>query len=247
MKLFNGQRILGLIMIILSGITYLLYYVIFRENKNMLMFLVESAVFLPIQVLFVTLIVDQVLNDHERKGLLKKMNMVIGVFFSEVGTRLLKEFSRVDPRAGEIQQELLITKDWSNGEYQKLSARLKKHDYQVVNDRDRLESLRMFLMEKRGFLVGLLENPNLLEHDTFTDLLWAVFHLAEELAFRIEVKGLPESDYRHLAGDMKRAYSLLVLEWLAYMQHLNTNYPYLFSLAIRTNPFDPNASVEVRS
>jgi hypothetical protein len=247
MKLFNGQRILGLVLVILSGITYLLYYVIFRENKNMLMFLVESAVFLPIQVLFVTLIVDQVLNDHERKGLLKKMNMVIGVFFSEVGTRLLKDFSRVDPRAGEIQKELLITKDWSNGEYRNLNARLKKHDYQVVIDLERMETLRTFLVEKRGFLVGLLENPNLLEHDTFTDLLWAVFHLAEELAFRTDVEGLPESDYRHLAGDMKRAYSLLVLEWLAYMQHLNTNYPYLFSLAIRTNPFDPNASVEVRS
>jgi len=30
------------------------------------------------------------------------------------------------------------------------------------------------------------------------------------------------------------------------MKHLKTNYPYLFSLAVRTNPFDTNASVEVK-
>jgi hypothetical protein len=30
------------------------------------------------------------------------------------------------------------------------------------------------------------------------------------------------------------------------MKHLKANYPYLFSLAVRTNPFDTNASVEVK-
>jgi hypothetical protein len=30
------------------------------------------------------------------------------------------------------------------------------------------------------------------------------------------------------------------------MEHLKNDYPYLFSLAVRTNPFDPNASVEVK-
>jgi hypothetical protein len=28
------------------------------------------------------------------------------------------------------------------------------------------------------------------------------------------------------------------------MEHLKKEYPYLFSLALRTNPFDPEASVE---
>jgi hypothetical protein len=29
------------------------------------------------------------------------------------------------------------------------------------------------------------------------------------------------------------------------MKHLRDNYPYLFSLAMRTNPFDPHTSTEV--
>ena len=85
----------------------------------------------------------------------------------------------------------------------------------------------------------------MLEHESFTDLLWAVFHLTEELDNRKDVTQLPDSDYDHLSGDIKRAYSLLISAWLAYMGHLKTDYPYLFSLAVRTNPFDPQASPEV--
>jgi len=39
---------------------------------------------------------------------------------------------------------------------------------------------------------------------------------------------------------------LLVHEWLDYMKYLKKNYPYLFSLAVRTNPFDRNASVVLK-
>ena len=52
-------------------------------------------------------------------------------------------------------------------------------------------------------------------------------------------------DLEHLAGDMKRAYQNLICQWIDYMQHLKISYPYLFSLALRTNPFDPTSKVEV--
>ena len=45
---------------------------------------------------------------------------------------------------------------------------------------------------------------------------------------------------------MQRGYVLLIKEWLAYMAHLKTRYPYLFSLALRTNPFDPFATPEIQ-
>ncbi len=128
----------------------------------------------------------------------------------------------------------------------KICKSVKEHTYNIDSKRGDLEDIRNFLNEKRHFLLNLLGNPNLLEHDSFTNLLWAVFHLTEELSLRKSLNGLPETDYQHLAGDMKRAYHLLILEWLDYMKHLKTNYPYLFSLAVRTNPFDTNASVEVK-
>ncbi|MDZ4063823.1 MAG: hypothetical protein U1E22_04060, partial [Coriobacteriia bacterium] len=84
-------------------------------------------------------------------------------------------------------------------------------------------------------------------HRSFTDCLWAIFHLSEELERRGDFGELPDSDLLHLTGDIKRAYAALAVEWLDYAQHLQTAYPYLFSLAVRTNPLDPNASITVSS
>jgi hypothetical protein len=99
---------------------------------------------------------------------------------------------------------------------------------------------------QRSFLLGLLENQNLLEHEEFTELLWATFHLLEELTYRQDFSRLPKSDVTHLVGDMNHAYVLLICQWVTYMQHLKKSYPYLFSFALRTNPFDKNANIEVQ-
>ena len=37
-------------------------------------------------------------------------------------------------------------------------------------------------MDNRRFLIDLIENPVLIEHEDFSDLLLAVFHLMDELA-----------------------------------------------------------------
>jgi len=108
-----------------------------------------------------------------------------------------------------------------------------------------IEALTDFLRGKRDFLLALLQNPTLLEHEAFSDLLWAVFHLADELAHRRDLKQLSDTDCAHLAGDMAHVQKHLVAQWSGYMQHLKHDYPFLFSLALRTNPFDPEAQVEV--
>ena len=91
-------------------------------------------------------------------------------------------------------------------------------------------------------MLTLLENPQIFEHDRFTDLLHAVFHLTEELNARERLTDLPVTDYAHLSVDLTRVYSRLVIEWLEYMLHLKKKFPYLFSLSMRTNPFDSHAS-----
>ncbi len=122
---------------------------------------------------------------------------------------------------------------------------LTNHDWRLDASRGDLRGLKDFFASRREFLVGQLRNPNLLEHDAFTDMLWAVFHLAEELDHRENPATLPESDLQHLSGDMKRAFEALTVQWLAYMAHLQGQYPYLFSLAARTNPFDAHPPVMV--
>ena len=83
----------------------------------------------------------------------------------------------------------------------------------------------------------MLENPNLLEYERFTDLLWATFHLTEELEARQSLTDLPPADLNHISVDIERLYSQLVVEWVAYVEHLQSSYPFLFSLVARTHPF----------
>jgi predicted metal-dependent hydrolase len=73
-----------------------------------------------------------------------------------------------------------------------------------------------------------------------------VFHLTEELLYREDLTNLPDSDYQHLSNDIIRIYKILFDEWLRYVEHLRREYPYLFSLVLRTNPFNPEASVIVK-
>jgi len=246
MNRFNWQILLGLSLIVLSSIFYLIHYAIFRDAHHILLYLIGDIAFVFIEVLLVTLIIHQLLGEREKRVMLKKLNMVIGAFFSEVGTGLLKIFCDFDPDTDKIRNALVVTNDWSEKEFSEGSKRIKNYDFKMDRQRVDLEKLKDFLIGKRNFLLGLLENPNLLEHESFTDLLWAVFHLTEELENRVDVKNLPVPDYAHLSGDMKRVYVLLVVQWLAYMKHLKSAYPYLFSLAVRMNPFDPKASPIVK-
>jgi voltage-gated potassium channel len=185
---------------------------------------------------------EMMLSRREKLIRMKKLNMVIGVFFSEVGVNLIKRFVETDPHSEEMQEGLIVTEKWTHPDFQKVSEHLKKFKYGTEMSKAELGVLKQFLLSERDFLVRLLENPTLLEHESFTTLLRAVFHLTEELAYREDPNQLVESDRRHIIGDTNRAYHLLVQEWLDYMEYLKVNYPYLFSLAMRTNPFDRKAS-----
>lgn len=192
-------------------------------------------------------IAEAVLSRREKQERLEKLNMVIGAFFSEVGTTLLRAFARADPSLDEIRGACAISPSWGAQDFAALQQRLASHPYAVAVEAIDLSWLKAFMTGKRAFLLGLLENPMLHEHESFTALLWAVFHLADELSYRDDLSALPASDLAHLATDMERAYAYLGVQWLAYMEHLKAAYPYLFSLAVRTNPFVGEPAPVVRS
>jgi len=246
MKQYTWQVILGISLILASASLFIIQIVVFRDARSTFFYLLQDIAFIPIQVLLVTLILNQMLNMREKMAMLNKMNMVIGTFFSEAGTGLLKLFSGFDQNTDTLRKDLLVTGQWSDRQFGEAASIAIIYDCKIDHAKTDLVVLKSFLATRRDFLLRLLENPNLLEHETFTELLWAVFHLTEELAARENLTELSPADTSHIAGDIKRAYVLLITEWLAYMKHLKSEYPYLFSLAVRMNPFDPQASAIVK-
>jgi hypothetical protein len=237
---------LGIVLVLISVVIYTVKFLVLGNPENTYSYLFNAMGFLPINVLLVTLVLNKLLAMRSKQEKLEKLNMVIGTFFSEVGTGLLTVLSSHDPDAPAICDDLIVTAEWGEEDFSRVSGRLRSHPCSIDIASIDLDALRRFLVAKRNFLLRLLENPVLLEHESFTGLLRAVFHLAEELERRETLEGLPESDINHLAGDLTRVYGLLVVQWVDYMQYLKNNYPYMFSLAMRTNPFDAAASAVVR-
>ena len=245
MNTILSARRLVFLLLIISLALYGIDYFFFGGGEVIAAGFLGNLAFLPVYVLFVTLIIEKVLKERERHVIRQKLNMVIGVFFSEVGTSLLRDCLGFVQNADELAKSLGITLHWTPHDFKKAAGYLEEYNIKVDSRDGDLVCLKRFLVEKRGFMLGLLENPNLLEHDEFTDLLWSVFHLIEELEARHSLAGLSSADMDHLSGDIKRAYGYLLREWFTYVQHLKQDYPYLFSLAVRTNPLNPEARAEI--
>lgn len=245
-KKLNWQIVLGVVLIGLSVGVYLAHYYIFSDAHHIFIYLVGDIAFVFLEVFLVTMVLHRLLMHREKMSMIKKLDMVIGAFFSEAGTHLLRLFTGLDPKSDVIKRELIVNNDWHERKFSKLRKHLGYYTCDIAIRPEALEELKDFLRQKRNFFLRLLENPNLLEHESFTNLLWAVFHLTEELTFRKSLNNLPRNDYQHLAGDIKRAYLRLIVEWVSYMSHLKKDYPYLFSLAVRSNPLDEKARIEIK-
>jgi hypothetical protein len=236
---------LGVIFLVVAILVNCIHYLVFRDSEYIFKFILAQLGFLPISVFLVTVVINQLLGKREKMLMLNKLNMVIGSFFSEVGTQLLRFIAVSDKHIDQFRDLMLVRAGWSESEYERVAGKTAVHDFSIAGEMVQWQELQAFLSAKKEFLLTLLANPNLLEHESFTELLWAVFHLAEELDCRSGFEGMLPSDRDHLVGDIDRAYRLLITEWLNYMRHLQIEYPYLFSLAMRTNPFDIAARPEV--
>lgn len=183
-----------------------------------------------------------IVNRQEKESRLKKTNVVLGTFFSEIGIQLLALFTAFDSNIEIVSKTLKVEGGWSKKEFSAAKRTLRSYDFTVDIQQENYESLCGFLERTGDRILRLLENPALTEHESFTELLQAIIHLRDELFYRRGLREFPDSDRKHLAGDIKRAYRQLVYQWLDYMHNLKNDYPYLFHLAVRTNPFDPEAS-----
>ena len=245
-KSFAWEIKLGLFLVATSVIIFSTKMLLLKNPENTIDYLFNSMGFLPISVLLVTVVLNRLLAIRSAQEKMQKLNMVIGTFFAEVGNHLLTVISDNDENSSVLRNKLIIGDDWGVERFRDASASIDSYSFSVNWDQMDFAELDRFLMQKRDFLLRLLENPVLLENQKFTELLRAVFHLNEELQRRPGFECLPESDCQHIGGDINRVYKELVSEWVRYMEYLKNSYPYMFSLALRTNPFDEEASAIVQ-
>lgn len=236
-KFVNWKILAGTVMVLLSVLFYVVHYLIFRDAHHIFLYLVGDIAFVFIEVLMVTLIIHQLLNEWEKKSHLKKLNMVIEVFFSEYGKHFLTAVAGHDRNLETIRKYMTDPSGRCVLDFKAADRAVRSYRSDIDIDNIDLEGLACFLKEKRSFLVSLLQNPNLLEHQLFTEMLMALFHISEELVSR-ERSNLSSGDRDHVKTDIERAYYSMMRQWLSYMEHTFEHFPYFFVFAMETNPFN---------
>lgn len=191
----------------------------------------------------VTRIIMQRGRDRLRR---QRLNMIVGVFFTEAGNQLLRLFVRYDDNVSKIRDDFTKKEQWNEADFRQLSNKLRHYNFTINPELMDLKEMSSLLKEKGDLLLRQIENPDLIEHESVADLLWATIHLRDELLSRKSLDDLPENDRAHLANDAQRIYVLLAKQWISYLSHLKQHYPYLFSLFLRTNPYAKNPSAIVK-
>ena len=233
-KIMSYSLLIGLLSAASIGI-YLIQIAVFHKQGDTEFYFLQDLAFIPIQVLIVTLILNKLVEIVGRRQNRKKVNVIISAFFSETGTSLVYELSKFVGNIDEFCATAGVKDLKKFINYTKKN--IAEFDFNIHVTPEGLEALSLIVINKKPFMISMLENSSLLEHDSFTDMLWAVFHIADELQSR-NLKELSEADLNHLSKDILRAYKLIVMEWLAYMKYLKAEYPYLYDLALRQNPFN---------
>jgi hypothetical protein len=245
MKKDNSNAVIILILFLLSMLVYTVQIIVFDAPRDTGFYLLQDLAFLPIQIAIVTIVLGKYLKNREKAERLKKINVVISAFFSEAGTDILMILTSFSRNCDELRAKLDVQIDWTDSVFSKTVKFLEKADIQIECSAVKLGSLKALMKSKRGFLIRIIENPNLFEHDSFTDTLLSVYHVMEELIARSELEEAGGADIAHISNDVKRALKALLIQWVEYMRHLHAEYPYLYSLEIRKNPFLKDRSVTI--
>lgn len=113
----------------LSAVSAFFYYIQYRYAggaEHVLQWLLGSLAFLPVQVLLLTLVVDRLLAQREKLAMLKKLNMVIGVFFRETGAHLLEMFAALDRDIDAVRSDLVPNPGWTARDFARKAEWMRK-------------------------------------------------------------------------------------------------------------------------
>ncbi|MDU6249175.1 MAG: hypothetical protein E6612_09700 [Paeniclostridium sordellii] len=184
--------------------------------------------FIPINSLVVTIILEKLIDYRAKKDRIEKINMLVGIFFTEVGGKLMHLIIDSDKDA---KNYITNFEDLNN-----IKKCLNEYDYKVDMNNIDLCSIKNILLENNNLFVTLISNENVFQHQIFTDLLMSVVHLRDEIIFMEKDDSL-ELNINHLENDVIRVYKNISIQWISYLEYLNKSYPFLYNNAIRVNPF----------
>lgn len=183
----------------LSAVIYGLQVLVFKDPGTTAFYIFQDMAFMPITIAVATLFVGYLIDQNSRAEKIEKSRILTCSFYSIVGLDLLEVLYGLYDEASD-----------------KIAWDLEKYEY-----------MQQLLDQYLNEILTIASNPNLLEHDGFTDLLWAVMHLREEMEY-FEAKKATARDESHIQSDAKRVFDLLEKNRHEYEAYIQKEYPYFY-------------------
>lgn len=90
MKNTTHYLLVSFILILLSFIMFFIHYLVFGQLENTIYYSFMSLCFIPVNILVVTLVFEKLVERRTKLERLSKLNMLVGLFFSDIGFTLLE-------------------------------------------------------------------------------------------------------------------------------------------------------------
>lgn len=225
-------------LVAMTVIFYVLYYLVFHNFKEIYSNMIQMVVQAPFDMLVTGCLFNYILNRKEEKEEEKKLNMLIDIFYSEIGNDILDIMVKSDGCIDEVREFTLIKRDWEEEEFEILFEKLDNFKYCADVDKVDLEKLKLKLEEATPLILDLLTNPSIQKNDEFNEIILSIFHLKSELDDRYDEINMEEYEKEHIKKDMDNMYRLVAKKWVVYMYHLKEFCPPLFVKALIKSPFD---------
>lgn len=236
-----------IILLVSSIVIYGIQIILFRRVGETEFYFLQDMAFLPISVLLVTLGLNTVIVRQEQIEKKEKVSVVINEFFAETGIELVVALRVHIANLEGLVPKLQLGGDWQERDFSDSIDAIGKYSFHTALVEADLYSLKETLTYRKDHILRLFENANLMEQDRFTGMLWAVYHVYDELRSRESLSNLPVTDIAHLNLDIQRAFQILLIEWIESMRILKKKYPYLYSLAVRKCPFSGDGDATVKA
>ncbi len=109
--------VVGVVLVAMSVVLYAGNILVFHRNEDTFYYMWIDLAFIPLEVLIVGVIVERIISRREKGAIAQKLNMVIGAFFSELGTPLLAKLLPTMLGAAEIREHMHLKAAWKKSDF----------------------------------------------------------------------------------------------------------------------------------
>ncbi len=226
-----------LLLLCASALLYAIHYLIFRDLHHLAIFGLHELAFVPLEVILVTLGLDQLVEKTHREEARSKVSIIETLYFNESGSTMLRYLTSFDPDAARLRELLQVTQDWRSSDFRQAIRQLKSYPFLLDLERIDFFGLHYHLSQRHEYYRSMLENPALTQSEAFTEMIMKIYLLWEELDGRTNLYQLPEKDRSYLAELLHEIYRELTEYWLDNVYNHSIHNRFRLHRAIESNPF----------